>query len=96
VRNLADGLIYQAERFLVQAVDALPPDLRQELETKIVAVRTVLDGADVSQIRSAALDLRSTLLELNPGMRGGPATGAAGEDGPTGDPGEAAESAVGT
>jgi molecular chaperone DnaK len=100
VRNLADGLIYQAERFLVQAGDALPPDLRQEMETKISGVRTVLDGADVAQIRSATLDLRSTLVELNPGMRGGPAPKPAGEsgseDGAAGDPGATAESAVGS
>ena len=96
VRNLADGLIYQAERFLVQAGDALPPDLRQELEARIVAVRTVLDGADVAQIRGAALDLRSTLLELNPGMRGAPAPGQPADDGAAGDPEATAESAVGS
>ena len=27
-RNLADGLVYQAERFLVQAGDGLPAELR--------------------------------------------------------------------
>jgi molecular chaperone DnaK len=100
VRNLADGLIYQAERFLVQTGDALPPDLRQEMETKISAVRSVLDGADVAQIRSAALDLRSTLVELNPGMRGGPAPKPAGEsggeDGAAGEPEATAGSAVGS
>ena len=34
-RNLADGLVYQAERFLVQAGDGLPAELRAELEGRI-------------------------------------------------------------
>ena len=33
---------------------------------KIAAVRQVMDGVDVSQVRQAAMDLRTTLLELNP------------------------------
>ncbi|MGH2355431.1 MAG: molecular chaperone DnaK, partial [Chloroflexota bacterium] len=66
-RNLADGLIYQAERFLVQTGDGLPEELRQDLEKKIADVRSVMEGADPSQIRAAALNLRATLLDLNPG-----------------------------
>jgi molecular chaperone DnaK len=67
-RNLADGLVYQAERFVVQAGEGLPEELRQDLEGKIAAVRAVLDGADTVRVRAAALDLRTTLLDLNPGM----------------------------
>jgi molecular chaperone DnaK len=67
-RNLADGLVYQAERFLIQAGEGLPDELRQDLEGKIAAVRAVLDGADTVHVRAAALDLRTTLLDLNPGM----------------------------
>jgi molecular chaperone DnaK len=100
VRNLADGLVYQAERFLVQAGDGLPPELRQELEEKIAAVRGVIEGADAAQIRGAALDLRATLIELNPGMRGAPgADGSADQDGSAGQDGsadQAAESTVGS
>src|SRR5262249_54064270 len=71
-RNLADGLVYQAERFLVQTGDGLPEEFRRDLEEKISRVRLVLDGADTGQIRSAALELRAALLDLNPGMRGQP------------------------
>jgi molecular chaperone DnaK len=67
-RNLADGLVYQAERFVVQAGEGLPDELRQDLEGKIAGVRAVLDGADTVRVRAAALDLRTTLLDLNPGM----------------------------
>ncbi|MBI3972337.1 MAG: molecular chaperone DnaK [Chloroflexi bacterium] len=76
-RNAADGLIYQAERFLVQADDALPPDLRQEVEAKIGALRAVMDGADSAQIRRSTHELRSLLVEFNPGMPGTPGTSEA-------------------
>jgi molecular chaperone DnaK len=66
-RNLADGLIYQAERFLVQVGDGLPEEFRQDLEQRIAAAREVMDGADTTQIRRAAQRLRDLLLELNPG-----------------------------
>ncbi|HEX2036015.1 MAG TPA: molecular chaperone DnaK [Chloroflexota bacterium] len=69
-RNLADSLLYQAERFLVLSGDGLPEAGRQELEEKIGSLRLLLDGADPAQIRSAALSLRQTLIDLNPGMSG--------------------------
>jgi molecular chaperone DnaK len=93
-RNLADGLVYQAERFLVQAGDGLPAELRAELEGRIAAVRQVIDGADVSQVRQAAMDLRTTLLELNPG---GPAPETSSPEGDTGSAADSTEeSAVGS
>jgi molecular chaperone DnaK len=97
-RNTADGLVYQAERFLVQTGDGLPAELRQEVETRIAGVRAVIEGADASRIRSAAHELRTLLLELNPGMAHGEQPGApaaAGEDAtgtPAGDEGTAAAS----
>jgi molecular chaperone DnaK len=69
-RNAADALVYQAERFLVQVGDGLPADDRHDLETKVMSVRSVIDGADTARIRAAAAALRDTLLELNPGASG--------------------------
>src|SRR5205085_11531604 len=65
-RNLADGLIYQAERFLVQVGDGMPDELKQDLEARITAARDVMDGDDTSRITAAAVRLRDLLLELNP------------------------------
>ncbi|MDQ3700834.1 MAG: molecular chaperone DnaK [Chloroflexota bacterium] len=67
-RNLADGLVYQAERFLIQIGEWLPEELGRDLEAKIAGVRAVMEGADAVRIRVAALDLRAALLDLNPGM----------------------------
>ncbi len=67
-RNLADGLVYQAERFLIQIGEGLPEELGRDLEAKIAGVRAVMEGADAVRIRVAALDLRAALLDLNPGM----------------------------
>jgi hypothetical protein len=53
-----------------------------------------MDGADVSQVRQAAMDLRTTLLELNPG---GPAPDSSSTENGTGSAaGSAEESAVGS
>ncbi len=69
-RNAADGLLYQAERLLVQAGDGLPQERRAELEAAMQRVQAVLEGADASQIWAAAGELRDLLLELNPGAPG--------------------------
>jgi molecular chaperone DnaK len=66
-RNLADTLIYQAERFLVQVGDGLPDEFRQDLEVRVAAARDVMDSADPARIRAAAGHLRDLLLDLNPG-----------------------------
>ncbi len=69
-RNAADGLLYQAERLLVQMGDGLPQERRAELESAMQRVQAVLEGADASQIWAAAGELRDLLLELNPGAPG--------------------------
>jgi len=69
-RNAADGLLYQAERLLVQAGEGLPPERRAQLEAAMQHVQAVLEGAEASQIWAAAGELRELLLELNPGAPG--------------------------
>ena len=95
-RNAADGLVYQAERFLAQVGEGLPKELQAEVEHRIDAVRRVIDGADPAQVRAAAQDLRAILVELNPGHATGPAP-AEGPTGPNDTAGtDGAEGATGT
>ena len=65
--NLADALIYQAERFLVAVGDGLPEEYRRDLEARVATARDLMDVADSSQLRAAAGHLRDLLMELNPG-----------------------------
>ena len=90
-RNLADGLVYQAERFLVQAGDGLPAELRAELEGRIAAVRQVMDGADVSQVRQAWTSAPPSWSSIP-----APCLRDLQHEGDTGSAGNAEESAVGS
>jgi molecular chaperone DnaK len=94
-RNTADGLVYQAERFLVQVGDGLPEEMRQNVERKIGEVRAVAEGADAARIRAAAAELRDVLIDLNPGAEheGADAAGGARPDTGSG-PSESTEGAA--
>ncbi|HEV2122835.1 MAG TPA: molecular chaperone DnaK, partial [Chloroflexota bacterium] len=67
VRNSADAIIYQAERFLVTIAEGLPEEMRQDVEAKIDALRSALDSDETGAIRAGTRDLRDLLIDLNPG-----------------------------
>ncbi|NDF54800.1 MAG: molecular chaperone DnaK, partial [Proteobacteria bacterium] len=45
-RNLADSLVYQADRFLFRAADGLPEEFRDQVSAQVDRVRTALAGDD--------------------------------------------------
>ncbi len=52
-RNQADSLAYQMEKLLSEHGDKIPQTDRDDIEQKIKRVREVMEGDDVSHIRSA-------------------------------------------
>jgi len=56
-RNRADSLAYQAEHTLRDLGDKVAPDLRNEVEERIKAVRAALSSDDMARIRSASEEL---------------------------------------
>ncbi|MBI2953488.1 MAG: molecular chaperone DnaK, partial [Chloroflexi bacterium] len=86
-RNQADALAYSAERTLQEHGDKVPADLRSEVEGKIAALRSALQGGDVSYIRTAMDDLSNAMQKIGsavyqqqqPGEGGGPAGGQPGQ-----------------
>jgi molecular chaperone DnaK len=78
VRNSADAIVYQAERFLITIGDGLPAEMRQDVEARISALRTALAADEFGAIRAGTRDLRDTLIDLNPGR--GPAPEPAAEE----------------
>ncbi len=64
LRNNADNLAYSAEKTLREHGDKVPADLKTQIETKITALRTALQGQDVSGIRNAMQDLSSILQRI--------------------------------
>ncbi len=63
-RNSADTLAYTAEKTLREQKDKIPSDLNQEVEGRIAAVRSALQGSDIEAIRQATQELNSAMQKI--------------------------------
>ncbi|MHB0870290.1 MAG: molecular chaperone DnaK [Chloroflexota bacterium] len=64
VRNTADTAAYQAEKMVHDLGDKVPADIKSEVEGKIAAVRSALQGQDVDYIRRATEELNQSLQKI--------------------------------
>ncbi len=62
--NAADTLAYTAEKTLREQKDKIPSDLNQEVENKVAAVRSALQGTDTEAIRRATQELNESLQKV--------------------------------
>jgi len=63
-RNMADTTAYTAEKTLREQKDKIPSDLNQEVENKIAAVRSALQGTDIDSIRRATQELSDAMQKV--------------------------------
>jgi molecular chaperone DnaK len=63
-RNTADTLAYTAEKTLREQKDKIPSDLNQEVEGKVAAVRSALQGADMDSLRRAIQELNEAMQKI--------------------------------
>ena len=63
-KNAADSLVYSAEKMLADNADNIPEDLKQEVEAKIQALKTALEGNDADTIKSASDELNAALQKV--------------------------------
>ncbi|MAG14460.1 MAG: molecular chaperone DnaK [Dehalococcoidales bacterium] len=63
-RNNADTLAYTAEKTLREQKDKIPADLNQEVEDKVAAVRSALQGADTNAIQQATKELSEVIQKV--------------------------------
>ena len=63
-RNTADTMAYTAEKTLREHKDKIPSDLNQEVESKIAAVRSALQGTDIDSIRQAMQELSNAMQKV--------------------------------
>jgi len=63
-RNTADNLVYQAEKVMREHGDKVPADLKQQIEGKIAAVRSALQGQDTAYIRRTVQELTETMQKI--------------------------------
>jgi Molecular chaperone len=64
VRNSADSLAYTAEKTLRDYGDKIPNDVKQEIDGKIAAVKSSLQGQDVNSIRNAVQELSQAMQKV--------------------------------
>ncbi|UCH43170.1 MAG: molecular chaperone DnaK [Dehalococcoidales bacterium] len=63
-RNTADTLAYTAEKTLREQKDKIPSDLNQEVENKVQAVRSALQGTDIEAVRQATRELNEAMQKV--------------------------------
>ncbi len=64
LRNGAESAAFVAEKLLTDNADKLPADLKEEIEGKVTAVRTTLQGEDVVAIRSSVEELEKAVQRV--------------------------------
>ena len=64
LRNAADNLAYTAEKTLREQGEKVGADLRDQVEAKIAAVRSALQGSDVAQIQRSTQELSEALQQV--------------------------------
>jgi len=63
-RNVADNMVYNAEKMMRDNADKVPADLKSEVEGKIAAVRSALQGQDSAYIRRSSEELSQSLQKV--------------------------------
>jgi molecular chaperone DnaK len=69
-RNEADSLVYTVERLLQEQGDKVPADLKSEIDGKIAAVRTALQGNDPEYIRNTTKELNEVVQKVGSAVYG--------------------------
>jgi molecular chaperone DnaK len=91
-RNSADSLAYSAEKTLRDNQDKVPADLKTEVEGRIAAVRTALQGSELSAVQAAVNELNAALQRIGEAVYGAQPDAAPDEGAPEG--GESPEGTV--
>ena len=60
-RNMAENSAYSAEKLVKDNEEKISDELKSEVQGKVAAVRTALEGEDIALIESAATELQTSL-----------------------------------
>jgi molecular chaperone DnaK len=60
-RNMAENAAYGAEKLVKDNAETISDELKSEVEVKVAAVRSALEGGDIALIESAAAELQTSL-----------------------------------
>ena len=81
-RNAADSAIYVAEKTLREQSEKVPADVKSDVESKVSALRTSLQGKDVDEIRRMTQELGMAVQQIGASMyeQAGPTPPPPGEE----------------
>ena len=88
LRNNADSLVYQGEKLLREQGDKVPSAVKSEVEDRLAACRSALQGQDLAQLQGAVRQLTESLQKVGASMHqqpGSPGGESAGPPPPSGD-----------
>ena len=63
-RNQADSMVYNTEKSLLDNVDKVPQELKEEVEGKIAVLKNAIASDSVAEIQTASTDLNAALQRL--------------------------------
>ena len=63
-KNMADTMAYTAEKSLRDNKDKIAEDLHKEVEEKVAAVRSSLQGSDVETIKQSTQELNDVMQKV--------------------------------
>jgi molecular chaperone DnaK len=85
-KNVAEATVYSAEKTIREYGDKIPADLKSEVEGKIAATRSALQGTDISYIKSSLQALNDSMQKIGAAVyqktSPPPGGGPSGQEGP--------------
>jgi len=69
-KNNADNLAYQAEKILSENADKVPAEMKTDIEGKVAAVRSALQGTDVDAVKTATDELNAAMQQVGQAVYG--------------------------
>ena len=82
LKNSADSLAYSTEKTLREQGDKIPPPLKQEVEGKLQALRTALQGKDMESVRRTMAELSQSMQKIGAAVYQQPGTPPTGGEPP--------------
>lgn len=76
-KNIAEQIIYTAEKAIKDAGDKITDDIKKTVEEKAEALKKVKDGDDLEQIKKATEELSTEMQKIGAAMSAGSASGGA-------------------
>jgi len=64
VKNMAEATAYSAEKTIREYGDKIPADLKTEVEGRIAAVRSALQGTDITYIKNSVESLNESMQKI--------------------------------